>query len=139
MNRMKRYLCITLCVILAVIAFEELLFWGPARRAQHKIENSDKPAIVRACRQLMAERSTYTNEGEQASWMTQWITIKRGSMQYNTRLPAPITNLDPIWVLIGTNRVMIGVRPPPCRVYLHAFADGSKQEGKQQLADGLWY
>jgi hypothetical protein len=136
---LRTVLMATACVIAGMFLFIWIVFRIPANRAVAKIEATDHAALLAACRQAIADRPEYTNDRDPAvTWMDEWVTCERGSKDYYSRLPATLRHLDPNWVLIGTNQVLVSFRGPPARVYVRGFAPGATQFGTRQLIDGLW-
>ena len=137
MRKVKWQLLILLCAIGGIVAIEEVMFWGPSRRARAQVDATDKVAILTACRQLMADCATYTTEERETHFLADWVVVNRGSPQYN-RMPQVLKDLKPRAVLIRTNQVTLLIRPFPSRVYLYAYAQGASQGGNVKIVDGLW-
>ena len=139
MKTIRAFLIATACVIAGMFLFIWVVFRIPAGRAVSTIEAADHAALLAACRQTIADRPQYTNDRDpDVTWMDEWVTCKRGSQDYQRRLPAALRDLDPNWVLIGTNQVVVSFRGPPARVYVRGFMPDAKQFGTRQLIDGLW-
>lgn len=134
--------------VLGVSALIGLILWGaaevmfvrPARLARTRIKGADYEAVLHACRLMMSSVSIYTNESSapSASRETDRISIRSGSAQFNRSVPAVLTNLQPDWLLIRTNEMVLIFCGPPCRVNVHAFAPGAKESGTEKLTAGLW-
>jgi hypothetical protein len=137
MKKKHGCLLIALICVLAFWTVEEVLFWGPARRARRRVEAVVPQSILAACRDLMAQRSVF--QGEEVVPDSEWVHVKLSSPEHQKMLPPPLVSLKPMWILIKTNHVTVGVHPPPCRVYLRAFAPGAKEFGSIKIIDGLWY
>ena len=132
---------IVVCAALGIFSLATLShsIMGPAKDAIRRIDAADQDTILAACRQIMNERPQYTNDLDPTvTWMEEWVTVKRGSHDYRRRLPAAVRDLNPYWVLIGTDQVVVSVNPIPARVYLRAFSPKAKQFGSRKLIDGLW-
>ena len=137
MNKKRGCLLTLVLCVLAFWAIEEVLFWGPARRAQRRVEAVDSRAILSACRQLMAQCSEF--QGQDVIPDDEWVKVRLSDPIHQRMLPQSLVTMDPIWILIKTNHVLVGVNPPPGRVYLRAFAPGAEEFGSTEIIDGLWY
>lgn len=108
------------------------------RDGKARIFSGNYPALLAACRQLIQNSSTFTNE-----WTESWrpdgaIFIPRDSAQFSNSVPKAIQDLRPHYVMITRNYVMVYVALPP-RALLYGYTEGAEESGTVKLMDGLWY
>jgi len=137
MNKKQGCLLTLVICVLAFWAIEEVLFWGPARRARRRVEAVDSHAILSACRQLIEQRSVF--QGQDTVPDDEWVRVRLSESKHQSLLPDALSAIHPRWIMIKTNQVLVCVNPPPCRVYLRAFAPGAEEFGSTEIVDGLWY
>jgi hypothetical protein len=142
---MKKRGCLILLIISAVVCVllwyaGEVLFSRPARVARARIEAADYTAVLKACRRMMATVATYADESTAPADLCDpgSVSIHSGSEQFEHRVPKPIADLHPVWLVVKTNECLLIVRGPPCRVSIHAFGPGTEGHGLKQLTNGLW-
>ena len=136
-------------VTLAAILITPFLLVGGLRlsalRAMAKYDQCDHVALLAACRQMMANRDTYTNSPSYRppySWERGSVSLSRDHGAYGPEIPDVVRNLSPLYVVIRADSVIIGDPPrfPPMRRGMIAFpADAEFQYGTRQYLDGLWY
>lgn len=139
-------LCLACLVLAALLCFPISQLVG-----YYRVRTADKTAILIACRQMIANYDSYTNdwkntvtldEGEKA---IELFDSETGNVYSpSDRLPAPIRELKPIYIVIGKDHLYIALRSP-LGSRIEAFADGANQnrrkhEGKRVvITNGLWY
>jgi hypothetical protein len=143
-KRMKRGCLIAVLMLVAAVGvlwlFDEAVFLGPARTAREAVLKADHRSLLEACRTMMSQMSTYTDESTvpRSRPDARSIVIKGNSSQFVSRVPSIIVALHPSGILLMTNEVRVILRGPPCRVSVRAFAPGAQESGWRKLRDGLW-
>jgi len=118
-----------LLLILSLVDFQSRL---------NKLRHADHARILAACRQTIAERSSYRNDN--AKW--------GGELLYQDKvvilpplpdsLPSAIRELHPKDVVIFDSSVVLNLSPPFRRVALVGYKSGAQQAGSLKYIDGLW-
>lgn len=106
--------------------------------ARHKILSTDRPALLSACRQMLADRDKYRND-----WVNGYL--RKGDKAIDADVggitpdvPEVIRRMNPRYVVIEGDHVRVMVHAPP-RAGFIGFAERAKQYGDLQLTNGLWY
>ncbi len=92
-----------------------------ARRIERLLHATDHQAVLAGCRELMAK---YPGQ-----------TLDAG----DTRLPKVIQELDPIFVEVTQERVLIALHGSFDHFGVVAYPKGIEGDGAKKLIDGLWY
>ena len=124
---------ITVAVLTLVIVVTHIITI-PGRRGRDRILSCNHPALLAACRELIANRQSFSNEVIR-SWSDG--TFVDGKSEQLLKMPTIIQQLQPLHVDIGTDCVVVYVAIPP-RAIVVGFAAGAKQSGTRKLIDGLW-
>lgn len=139
-RRWQKVVLITLLVVGSFWLCEDVLFWGPARRARNTIMSTDHAALLVECRVMMAQMPTYTDESTAPASLrdpSQVLLCGVSPQLARDKFPV-IARLDPKWITVRTNQVWLVFRGPPCRVNVRAFPPGTTGFGWKKLRDGLW-
>ena len=115
------------------------------RLAARKYDRCDHSALLAACREMLAHRTSFTNSpnfrqprsGEKAT-----ISLFRDPAGYGPDIPLIIRELNPRYLLIREDSIIIADPPsyPAMRRGVIAFApDTGNQYGTRKYIDGLWF
>ena len=144
---MKRDTKFTLALLALTIGIAALIVTAldiSIRHALAKYNQCDHAALLAACRQMITDRNTYTNDPSYSPSPPELgdITLWRENSSYGPTIPAMIRNLNPLSITVRTNLLIINDPSsiPPFRRGIIAFAsDAREQFGTKQYIDGLWY
>ena len=129
---------IAMVAYLASFLIYGVWFFHLRRRTVERIRQGDHAALLSACRSLMENGHTFTNDPV-VTWARSWqASVARDSEQYNRSMPPAIKDLTPKWVRITTNQVYLYFWDVPRRMCVRAFATNAHQFGTEKLVDGLW-
>jgi hypothetical protein len=102
-----------------------------------QLERADHRRIVSACREMIANRTSYPND------KAKWGTLHEGDVlllpPISDAVPQAIRELRPRNIIITGDYVIIDVRLPLSRIGLIGFAVGATEFGTFRLIDGLWF
>jgi len=108
-------------------------------RSIQQIRQADHGALLLACRSVMGNAHSFTNDGEVMPWHSDWhATVNRDSQQYSSMIPPAIKDLSPACVRIASNQVYLFWINSPARLCVRAFGPNAKQFGSEMLTNGLW-
>jgi len=116
-------------------------FWFPKwlkeanERRSILLYKTDHAALLDGCRKLIKE----SREGK---WPEECYYVSFKPQPDSAKLPEIILKLNPTWVSIGNERVMIEMHGGLDHFGVRAFSDEfpeQKQYGNKKLMDGLWY
>jgi len=109
--------------------------WAAIKRFQ--LSHSDHVRILLACREALANRTSYRNDKEK------WVTAEKDDVvilrPIPENFPKAIRQLHPSSVLIKEDRVFISFTAPFARISLLGFAPDAHQYGTKRYIDGLWF
>lgn len=108
--------------------------------ARQKLFQADHVAVLAACRELISNRQSFPTCTDPSSWQDpdKRVLVVGGST-IDDSVPRVVRELDPIYIRIGTNSVLIRLNARGSREYFLAFADGAEEYGTRELCPGLWY
>jgi hypothetical protein len=114
-----------------------LLPAGWAALKRYQLSHSDHARVLAACREALANKSSYRNDRDRWGWAEENDVILLPPLPDN--FPAAIRELHPRDVMIKEDSVIICFTAPFARVCILGFAVGVHQYGTQQYIDGLWF
>jgi hypothetical protein len=137
MNKItKIFLIVSLCWFIVIPVIVGIGFRLYGMHLKRPIFHGDHPAMLAACRTMIAERQSYHNDRQDSqSTLGDPVIIQPVR---NSEVPTIIKNMNPAYIRIYKDHVLICFSALP-RVYLLGFAEGAKQYGAIKLIDGLWY
>jgi hypothetical protein len=104
---------------------------------RYQFSHADHAEILRACRELIANRSSYKNDRNK--WPSLGITDFLLLRPIPENVPEVIRKLHPKYILIRDDNVLLNFNVPFARAALLGFAPGARQYGTYQYIDGLWF
>ena len=138
------------CLISLAIILGLFVLWVAAtaiggRLAVRKYDGSDHAALLAACREMLANRLSFTNSPSfraPHSWEGTTISLTRDPTGFGPEIPRAIRELNPRYIVIHEDSLIVSDPPsfPPMRRGVIAFpADAEFQYGTEKYIDGLWY
>ncbi len=137
------------CLVAVLLAVSGVVTWDiraihAMQRAAAKFDDCDHVALLAACRQMIATRTSFTNSPNYnpPSYAPDDICLTLDAGPYGPEVPAILRELSPQYIGIREDHVVISdpSRSPPMRRGVLAFAESAEfQYGTRQYIDGLWY
>jgi len=126
-------------VVLWIVIVVLLLALVPANVAikKYRLNHLDHAKILAACRQTIANRSSYRNDKDK------WGTLDKDDVlvlsPIPNEVPEAIRDLQPSYILIQGDNILINFKVPFARVSVVGFQPGARQYGTYRYIDGLWF
>jgi len=119
---------LSICVLGAVL----IRSWGTDKKRM--LLNLNHAEILSVCRNMISNRRNYRNDNHGRSDV---ILLNPHIAPLEESVPYIIRETKPSYISISADQVQICYSALP-RIYLVAFAEGTRQHGVTQLVDGLW-
>jgi hypothetical protein len=105
-----------------------------------RIRNADHQALANACRELILKKDTFTNDWKgRRSYPPGAVVLDTWQRPSREDVPSVIRDLQPSYIMIGQDRLLVYLSAYPRREALFVFAQGVAETGSIKLADGLWF
>jgi len=103
-----------------------------------QIRRADPARILDACREMIAKRESFKNNRDK------WPSLINEDAVLLLRpipesVPQSIQQLNPKYIIIRPDSVLVDFNIPFARAAVLAFRSGVQQYGTYQFVDGLWF
>ena len=127
-----------ICIILYPLSMFIAAIWGfhlQTRDVRQRnvllLYETDHKALLEACRKVL-------KEAREGKWEYRQYPIRYIPDPNNDKLPEPILRLNPTYIWIGEDNMMIEMLGGLAHFGIVAFSE-SEGHGDKKLLDGLWY
>ena len=104
---------------------------------RYQLDHANHALILAACREVIANRSSYQNDRDK------WPSLGKADVlllrPIPESVPKVVRQLNPKYILIREDNVLLSFNVPFARAALLGFQAGAHQYGTRQYIDGLWF
>jgi hypothetical protein len=111
----------------------QLAFSRKTSEIENRIRQADLLEVRSACRKMI---HTFNERGSELNRGNPWV-IGRRETAFVSSVPPVITNLNPSYVRVTSNHVVLCMSALP-RVYLLVFDENTREYGTERVTDGIW-